>query len=173
MVGHSGKNGCHTYCGVRGRRKTQATHYYPALLKPRDQCVEGSDHPDVDVCKLPPGGSANYADNLLQLISSPNQWQLDLRKTETGITKPPLIMGLSPSRCLGVPHCMTTDIMHLTANLSDLCLNLWRGTMDCGITDDVATWDWAVLQDTETWSTHGQLVEHAGPYLPPSFDRKP
>ncbi|KAG1768973.1 hypothetical protein EDD22DRAFT_771576 [Suillus occidentalis] len=63
--------------------------------------------------------------------------------------------------------------MHLAANLSDLCLDLWRGTIDCGLTDDVATWDWAVLRDAETWSAHGESVERAGPYLPPSFDRKP
>ncbi|KAG1824881.1 uncharacterized protein BJ212DRAFT_1476169 [Suillus subaureus] len=138
-----------------------------------DQCVEGSDHPDIDVCKLPPGGSADYAKNLFQLVVSPNQWQLDLRKIKTGIMKPPLIMGLSPSHCLSIPHCMTTDIMHLAANLSDLCLNLWHGTMDCGTMDDIAMWDWAVLQDTETWSTHGELVKHTGLYLPPSFDQKP
>ncbi|KAG2340367.1 hypothetical protein BDR05DRAFT_1002561 [Suillus weaverae] len=173
MVGHSGKNGCRIYCGVRGRCKTRVTHYYPALLKPWDRCAEGSGHPDIDVCKLPPGGSSDYTENLQRLVASPNQWQLDMRKTETGITKPPLIMGLSPPRCLGVPQCMTTDIMHLAANLSDLCLDLWCGTIDCGPTDDVATWDWVVLQDAETWSAHGESVERAGPYLPPSFDWKP
>jgi hypothetical protein len=141
MVGHSGKNGCRVYCGVLGRRKPNGTHYYPALLKPLGRCAPGSDHPDISVFRLPPGGSEEYADNLRRLITSPSQRQLDIRKTETGITRPPLILGLKPSRCLGIPHCMTTDIMHLAGNLSDLLVALWRGTIDCGITDDVATWD--------------------------------
>ncbi|KIO09935.1 hypothetical protein M404DRAFT_101299, partial [Pisolithus tinctorius Marx 270] len=36
MVGHSSKNGCRMYCPTPGRRKTHGTHYYPALLRPRD-----------------------------------------------------------------------------------------------------------------------------------------
>ncbi|KAJ8579853.1 hypothetical protein M405DRAFT_718263, partial [Rhizopogon salebrosus TDB-379] len=87
MVGHSGKNGCRIYCGVIGRRKTRGTHYYPALLKPLDRCVSGSDHDSINVLDIPPGGSANYAANLRRLVASPNQRQWDLRKTETGITK--------------------------------------------------------------------------------------
>ncbi|KAJ8580047.1 hypothetical protein M405DRAFT_855068 [Rhizopogon salebrosus TDB-379] len=173
MVGHSGKNGCRIYCGVKGRRKTRGTRYYPALFKPTDRSVIGSDHPDIDVFKLPLGGSDDYETNLQRLVTSPNQRQLDIRKTETGVTKPPLILGLSPSRCLGVPFCMTTDTMHLAANLSDLLIALWRGTLDCGPSDDVDTWDWAVLRDEDTWTAHGKAVENAGPYLPASFDRKP
>ncbi|KIK10693.1 hypothetical protein PISMIDRAFT_44454, partial [Pisolithus microcarpus 441] len=34
MVGHSGRNGCHLYCGLLGRRK--GNHYYPALLLPNN-----------------------------------------------------------------------------------------------------------------------------------------
>jgi hypothetical protein len=173
MVGHSGKNGCRMYCGVLGRRKTRGTRYYPALLKPLDQCVIGSDHASIDVTQIPLGGSDDYADNLKHLVTSPNQQQWEIRKMETGLTKPPLILGLSPSRCLGVPFCMTTDIMHLAGNLSDLLLALWRGTLDCGVSDDVETWDWAVLRDDHLWTAHGKAVEIAGPYLPGSFDRKP
>ncbi|KAG1747507.1 hypothetical protein EDD22DRAFT_958220 [Suillus occidentalis] len=173
MVGHSGKNGCRLYCGVQGRRKTRGTRYYPALLKPTDQSVIGSNHPDIDVFKIPLGGSDDYKTNLMRLVASPNQRQYDIRKTETGITKPPLILGLRPSCTLGVPICMTTDIMHLAANLSDLLLSLWRGTLDCGPSDDIETWDWAVLMDEDAWTIHGAAVENAGPYLPTSFDRKP
>ena len=36
MVGHSGKNGCHLYCGLPGRWKERAHRYYPALLCPCD-----------------------------------------------------------------------------------------------------------------------------------------
>ncbi|KAJ8579693.1 hypothetical protein M405DRAFT_712474, partial [Rhizopogon salebrosus TDB-379] len=63
--------------------------------------------------------------------------------------------------------------MHLAGNLSDLLLALWRGTLDCGVSDDVETWDWAVLRDDDLWTAHGKAVEAAGPYLPGSFDRKP
>lgn len=35
-------------------------------------------------------------DNLIHLISSPNQRQFELRRTETGITKVLLILGLNP-----------------------------------------------------------------------------
>ncbi|KAJ8589580.1 hypothetical protein M405DRAFT_899515, partial [Rhizopogon salebrosus TDB-379] len=96
MVGHSGKNGCRMYCGVLGRRKTRGTRYYPALLKPLDRCVVGSDHASIDVTQIPLGGSDDYADNLKHLVTSPNQRQWEIRKTETGLTKPPLILGLSP-----------------------------------------------------------------------------
>ncbi|KAG1745052.1 uncharacterized protein EDB91DRAFT_1246564 [Suillus paluster] len=63
--------------------------------------------------------------------------------------------------------------MHLAGNLSDLLLALWCGTMDCAPTDNVDTWDWAVLRDEDGWIAHGKAVEVAGPYLPGSFDRKP
>ena len=101
MVGHSGKNGCRVYCPTRGRRKIHGTHYYPALLKPHDNCTEGSGHPDIDVFKLPLGGSGDYGDNLMRVVSAPSQRQWEIRRTETGITKPPLILGLKPSRSLG------------------------------------------------------------------------
>ncbi|KAG0693975.1 hypothetical protein DFH29DRAFT_815817 [Suillus ampliporus] len=63
--------------------------------------------------------------------------------------------------------------MHLAGNLSELLLGLWCATIDCGPSDDVDTWDWAILKDGEIWDAHGKEVERAGPYLPPSFDRKP
>ena len=89
MVGHSGKNGCRMYCGVPSRRKTRAKHYYPALLKPRDYCTQGSDHPDINVFKLPPGGWAEYVNHLQTIVSVSNQTQWDKQETKTGLTKPP------------------------------------------------------------------------------------
>jgi len=99
MVGHSGKNGCRMYYGVLSRQKMRGKHYYPALLKPRNRCTQGSDHPDIDVFKLPPGGCTNYADHLSTIISAPNQMQWDKQKTKTGLTKPPLILTLSIPWC--------------------------------------------------------------------------
>ncbi|KAG1722369.1 hypothetical protein EDD22DRAFT_983013 [Suillus occidentalis] len=63
--------------------------------------------------------------------------------------------------------------MHLVGNISDLLLSLWHVTLDCGVTDDLETWDWAILQDDKMWAAHGKAVEMAGPYLPGSFDWKP
>ncbi|KIK17037.1 hypothetical protein PISMIDRAFT_635038, partial [Pisolithus microcarpus 441] len=173
MVGHSGKNGCHMYCGVLSRRKTQKKHYYPALLRPRDRCAAGSDHNDIDVFNLPLGGSTEYANNLNTIVSIRNKTQWDKKKTDTGLTKPPLLLALQPTRCLGVPLCMTTDIMHLAGNISDLLISLWRGTIDHAAADDPERWPWAVLADEEVWHAHGDAVEQAGHYLPTSYDRKP
>ncbi|KAF8834607.1 hypothetical protein BDN67DRAFT_992628 [Paxillus ammoniavirescens] len=161
MVGHCGKNGCRMYCGVRGRRKTDQNHYSAALLKPKDRACIGSDHDDVNVFRLPPGGADEYTDNLCRLISSLSVQQYNINKMATGLTKPPLILGLSPSRSLGIPFSVTPDIMHLVANLADLMLSLWRGTIKCDCTDDKNTWDWAVFRNGDLWDEHG------------SFDRKP
>ncbi|KIJ58220.1 hypothetical protein HYDPIDRAFT_178099 [Hydnomerulius pinastri MD-312] len=173
LVGHCGKNGCRIYCGVRGRRKTNKSNYYPALLRPRDRACMGSNFPDVNVFSLPPGGSQDYADNLRKLVASPSKRQYDNNKTDTGITKPPLILGLKPSRSLGVPFTMTTDIMHIMGNINDLLIGLWRGTLDCDASDDKDLWDWACLKDSDDWDAHGALVEDAGHHFPGSFDRKP
>ena len=83
-------------------------------------------------------------------------------KTETGLTKPPLILGLDPSHLLGVPLCMTTDIMHLAGNISDLLISLWCGEMDIGPGDDKSTWEWAVFRDENLWVSHGEDIAAAG-----------
>lgn len=169
MVGHCGKNGCRLYCGVIGRRKERGTHYYPVLLHPNNFHVAGCDHPDVDVFNLPLAASHDYAANLLHLVSLPNQRQYDKRKTETGITKPSILLGLNPSHMLQVPVCFSTDIMHLAGLLSDLLLSLWRGTMDCAASDDIDSWEWRVMHG-DAWEDHGAAVAAAGIYLPGSFD---
>ncbi|KIM58425.1 hypothetical protein SCLCIDRAFT_28084 [Scleroderma citrinum Foug A] len=171
MVRHSGKNSCHLYCPMPGRCK--GTHYYPALLRPQGNHIAGSDHPDIDVFRLPLSGSGDYAHNLKCLVSSLSQQQWDLHKMETGITKLPLILGLERSQSLRVPLCMTTDLMHLTGNLSDLLISLWHSTMECSHMDDKNSWDWAVLHDEDTWTAHGKRVENAGMFIPGSFDCKP
>ncbi|KIM56274.1 hypothetical protein SCLCIDRAFT_133017, partial [Scleroderma citrinum Foug A] len=102
-----------------------------------------------------------------------NQTQWDKKKTETGLTKPPLILALSPARSLGVPLCMTTDIMHLAGNISNLLISLWCGTFDHAVDDNPANWPWAVLSNEEVWRAHGNAVEHAGHFLPSSYDHKP
>ncbi|KJA13305.1 hypothetical protein HYPSUDRAFT_151736 [Hypholoma sublateritium FD-334 SS-4] len=63
--------------------------------------------------------------------------------------------------------------MHLSSfNISDLLLSLWRGTLDHDQDDPPSEWPWAVLVG-DTWTSHGQLVASATPYLPGHFDRPP
>lgn len=172
LVGHCGKNGCRLYCGIQGRHKDSRSHYYPALLRP-DNARNDSNFPDISSFEIPHAGSQEYTRNLFHVMSSPNQRQYELRRTETGISKPPLTLGLDPAHSLGVPLNMTTDIMHLAANLSDLLISLWRGTLQCMDSDDITTWDWAILRDEHRWQAHGRAVEQAGTYIPGSFDMKP
>ena len=172
MVGHCGKNGSHLYCGVRGWKKTDQSRYYAALLKPTRAC-RGSDHPDIRSTLLPSGGAAEYSANLYRVVASSTNQQYAQNRTDTGLTRPPLILGLQPSRSLGIPFSIMTDIMHLVANLSDLLLSLWCATIKCDVSDRKSMWDWAVLADTDTWAEHGRRTADAGHYLPGSFDRKP
>ena len=169
MVGHSGKNSCCIYCGILGRCKTNGKHYYPALIMLRDRIAVGSNHANINVFDLPSGGSSTYANNLKQLISSLNQTQYEQHKTATGITKPPLILGLSRSSLLGIPYCLTTDIMHLAGNLSSLLLSLWHSSLECDPADTCDSWDWVIFADGPTWDRYGESVHKAGAYLPGSF----
>ncbi|KAG1803112.1 uncharacterized protein BJ212DRAFT_1285395 [Suillus subaureus] len=123
MVGHSGKNGCHLYCGLLGHCK--GTHYYPALLLPNNYHIPGSDYPDISIYDLPNAASPEYAVNLEKLIAAPNQTQYEKLHTETGLTKPSLLLGLSPHHTLRIPQCLTPDMMHLAQLLLDLLLSLW------------------------------------------------
>ena len=173
LVGHHGKHGCRLYCPVTGRHKPNGTHYYPALLKPNNYEVEGSDHGDISFANLPSCSETTYFENLRSLMSSPNETQYKKRRLETGISKPSIFLGLLPNKRLGIPSCFGSDIMHLAAlNLPDLLINLWRGTLDCDRRDDRSTWDWVKLVG-RTWEEHGRKVAAATPYLPGSFDRPP
>ncbi|KAG2341728.1 hypothetical protein BDR05DRAFT_976854 [Suillus weaverae] len=140
MVGHSGKNGCRLYCGLLSHWK--GTHYYPALLIPHRYTLSGSNHPDISVYELHDPKLTEYFNNLLKLYRK--------LQTQTGITKPSLLLGLHPLYTLGIPNCLTPDIMHLAQLLSNLLLSLW-----C---DHVSTWPWAIFHNVDTWETHGEAV---------------
>lgn len=173
LVGHHGKNGCRLYCSVIGRHKPGGSHYYPALLKPLNYNVAGSDHDDLPYADLPSCSPDIYHKNLRHLLASPNETQYKKRRLETGISKPSIFLGLQQVKILGIPGCFGSDIMHLASlNIPDLLINLWRGVFDCDKKDDRATWDWAVLHGP-TWEAHGRRVASATPYLPGSFDRPP
>lgn len=135
--------------------------------------VQGCSHDDVDVFNLPATGSASYPANLRHVVSSPNPTQFEKRRTETGIVKPSLLLGLNPAHVLGIPDCLTTDVMHLIANMSDLILSLWRGTIKCNVSDDIRTWHWAIFRDDDAWTAHGAIIGATAHHIPGSFDRAP
>jgi hypothetical protein len=173
LVGHHGKSGCRLFCSLPGRHKRGKSHYYPALLKPINYSVAGSDHPDIDINNLPSMSREDYEQKLVFVVQSPNETQYKKRRLDTGIVKPSIFLGLNPRYRLDIPACFGSDIMHLAAlNIPDLLMSLWRGTLDCDNNDDRGTWDWVVLTG-RTWEEHGRDVAACTPYLPGSFDRPP
>jgi hypothetical protein len=140
----------------------------PALIKPRDHCIAGSDHPNTNVFDLALGGSETYTKNLQQLVASPNQTQYNQHRTETWITKPLLILRLDPWHSLEVLYCMNSDIMHLALNLSALLVALWQVMIDCDNSNDINIW--AIFVDNTAWVRYSASVYTTGPHLPGSFD---
>ena len=173
LTGHRGAYGCRLYCPIKGRRKPDGKHYFPALLKPENYNVQGCNHPDIDVRNLPPTMAADYERNLQIVLSSTTAAAYRTNRRDTGISRPSIISAIPHNRSLGVPSCFVADFMHLTSlNITDLILGLFRGTLDCDPLDNKQTWDWAVLRG-DTWTHHGKAVANATPYLPGSFDRPP
>ncbi|KAG2755621.1 hypothetical protein P692DRAFT_20869003 [Suillus brevipes Sb2] len=173
LVGHHGKNGCRLYCGLKGRHKHDASHYYPVLLKPDDYHVLDCDHPDIDVDEIKGASPEIYWNNLIYVLQSSNDAQYRQQRLETGISKPTIFLGFSSKQTLGVPKCFGSDIMHLLSlNIPDLLINLWRGTFECDPDDDKATWFWATLTG-DTWKSLGKAVGETTHFLPGSFDRPP
>ena len=77
-------------------------------------------------------------------------------RRNTGIAGISMFSGLS--RRFNILSIFPSDLMHLTAlNITDVIMELFRGTMEVGPGDDIKTWDWAVLTG-ETWTKHGALV---------------
>ncbi|KIN97842.1 hypothetical protein M404DRAFT_31928 [Pisolithus tinctorius Marx 270] len=171
MVGHSGCNGCCLYCGLL--RHCKGNHYYPALLLPNNYNMEGSNHPDHSPYDIQDPGSSEYFENLCLLVTAHNTTQYKKLHMETGITKPAILLSLNVSHMLGIPNCLTPDIMHLVALLSDLFLSLWHGTINCTPPDHLSQWPWAVFRCSDAWELHGTLISSATQHLPGSFNHKP
>jgi hypothetical protein len=69
MTGHMGAYGCRQFCSVKGWRK--GTHYYPALLKPTNYDIPGSNHDDVSCRHLLTVNVEEYESCLHKVLSSP------------------------------------------------------------------------------------------------------
>jgi hypothetical protein len=173
LVGHSGKNGCRMLCGIEGRRKPRANHYYPVLLKPLNYNVQGCGHDDLHPADTPTGTSAGYVQKLRTVMAANSRAQYETCRLNTGIVGPSILLGLETRHILGIPECFSSEIMHFSgANMASLFTDLWCGLLLCSPTDDNSTWDWAVLVD-DTWKEHGRAVAACRPYLPGSFDNPP
>lgn len=173
LVGHHGAIGCRLYCPLRGRRKRNGTHYYPALLKPLNYDIPGCNHDDVDGRNIPPASIGAYRCNLAFVSASSNDAEFEKHRLATGICKPSLMSGLHSSCCLPVPTGFSLDSMHLPAlNVPDVLLNFYRGTFKCDPNDDKSTWTWAVFVG-DVWIEHGAAVARAKNYLPASYERPP
>ena len=126
LVGHQGKRGCCLFCSLPGCHKQGKPHYYPALLKPINYSVKGSDHPDIDINKLPSMSTKVYKQGLEFVVGSSSETQYKKCRLETGIVKPSIFLGLNPHYHLDLPGCFGSDIMHLAAlNIPDLLIGLW------------------------------------------------
>ncbi|KAF7371671.1 hypothetical protein MVEN_00023200 [Mycena venus] len=173
LTGHMGTYGCRQFCSVKGHRKPNGNHYYPALLKPTDYNVDGCNHDDVNGRHLPTVDVHEYSKWLHNLLSSDSATQYQTRRRDTSIVAPSLFSGLPSTRILPLPRCFCSDSMHLYAlNLPDLLISLWRGTMQCDPDDNKSTWDWAVLKG-KVWDEHGAAVANAAKYLPGCFNKPP
>ncbi|KAJ3570411.1 hypothetical protein NP233_g4419 [Leucocoprinus birnbaumii] len=173
-TGHTGARGCRKSCGQRGRHCTGKPTYYPALKRPDDFHVPGSDFPDIDLRTRKPPSQAHYNNSINTILRTRPGAPYERAKKETGFTKPSLFLGVDSP--FGVPALFPIDDMHLVAlNLPDLVLPLWRkqtNSINCHPNDDVQTWDWATLVG-DTWTDHGKKVVSFRQYLPSSYERPP
>jgi hypothetical protein len=171
-VGHHGRKGCRLFCGLKGRNKLQASHYFPALLKPRNfDDHPTSAHSDLDINNLPAPDPIRYKRALLHVIGSRSERDFEKRRFSTGIAKPSILSGIP--RMLPLPTCFPGDLMHQPIiNMAALLFDLWCARSDIRKHDPHSDWPWAVLRG-DTWDAHGIVVAKAGKYLPTSFGRVP
>ncbi|TFY59006.1 hypothetical protein EVG20_g7947 [Dentipellis fragilis] len=105
-VGHHGALGCRFYCLLKGHHKQGGSQYYPACLKPLNYTVPNSCHPDVvlrDFKETPDQVHERYKQSLQFVTQSKNQAEYRRRRLTTGICKPTIFSGLSPSHQLTIP----------------------------------------------------------------------
>ncbi|KAJ2911786.1 hypothetical protein MD484_g8629, partial [Candolleomyces efflorescens] len=172
-VPHHGARGCRVACDMLGRHKPGQGHYYPAHLLPDNYTVLECSHPDVELKDIKPATVEGYNSALALLEGSVNMAAYEQHRYKTGISKRSIISGLVPQYTLPPPKAFSVDLMHLFwINLGELIIPLFRAKLKCEPTDNIATWDWAVLQD-DNWIHFGKLVAQATPYFPSSFERPP
>lgn len=174
LVGHHGAYPCRLYCGLKGRHKPRAPHYYPALQKPHNYTVQACSHDDIDPASIAGCSPTLYVQNMEYLLQSRNPTNFKDRRKETGIGGLSLLSAFPATSRLPVPAGFPGDAMHSsTLNLGELFIPLWRGTFNCDKTDSVASWEWVSLADDDAWNAHGAAVEACRPFIPGTFDHAP
>ena len=173
-VGHHGAQACRMSCNMKGRHKPNSGHYFSVHLRPNGTNSADCNHEDYNFRALPQNPSSEtYQTNISKVVQSETQAEYERNRKSTGLSKPSIISGLDPMKCLSVPCCFTVDLMHLlTLNLGELLVPLWRGELKCESTDNKADWDWVVLTG-DKWLNHGKLVAAATKHFPSSFHRPP
>jgi hypothetical protein len=171
-VGPSGKHGCRIFCPTPGRLFGQ--NYYPAMAKPANYDILGSNHPDQSYHNPPKPDPAHYFEALNRLCKADARRYTDLRK-ETGIVKPAIVLGLwsehsTSPMTLDPPKCFGMDIMHAVANIARHIIDLWRGRLDCYEPDSRDQWPFFSIDD-DMWQLHGIDVERCNTATPSKWAR--
>ncbi|KAJ7617321.1 hypothetical protein FB45DRAFT_1034612 [Roridomyces roridus] len=172
--GHTSRVACRSFCGMVGRHRYGAPHYYPCALKPLNP--EYPDEPeDIDLQSLRsspsvPESVSAYNDGIASLLQSKSQNDYIARQTQCGFGKPSILSGIP--RCLSPPGTFPGDLMHYILNIGDLFSQFWTGKLQANHPDTVKEWPWAVLVG-EVWRKHGAAVAACHHFLPNSFDRVP
>jgi hypothetical protein len=100
LAGHHGSFLCRIFCGVKSHYKPGKPFYYPALLKPHNYAVAGSDRDDGNVYQIGVSSQADYDEKLAYLMGATSERQYKRRCLQTGISIPLLLMGLPPQHRL-------------------------------------------------------------------------
>ncbi|KAJ7755764.1 hypothetical protein B0H14DRAFT_2297073, partial [Mycena olivaceomarginata] len=131
--GHTARIACRFFCGLIGRHRFGAPHYYPVLLQPDDSQYD-NEPDDVNIIQdlrssqssAPSIGT--YHSSITYLLQSRNATDYKARQTQCGFGKPSILSGLP--RCLGPPGVFPADLMHYILNIGDLLYGLWTGKLD-------------------------------------------
>ncbi|EIW81874.1 hypothetical protein CONPUDRAFT_152775 [Coniophora puteana RWD-64-598 SS2] len=151
----------------------QGLIYYNALLRPQGSYhVLGCDHNDIPLASIPQPACADYSVNLEHLVSSTSITDYERRRKDTGIVKPPILLGLQPEHTLPIPRCMTVDMMHEIGNLFSFLVTLWRGE-SASLGDRPELWNFSVFLDSDVFKAHGKDVADCGRHLSAEHERMP
>ena len=121
-------------------------HNFVAHLRPNNYTVCDCNHCDIDICNLGSPSLIDYHEDLLKVVSLPDQNHYEKVWKETGISKPTILSGLLGDLMVPIPCYFPLNLMHLIfINLGELLIPLWWGTLKCDATDSLLSWDWATL----------------------------
>ncbi|KAJ2923243.1 hypothetical protein H1R20_g13850, partial [Candolleomyces eurysporus] len=173
-VPHHGARGCRVACDMLGRHKPGQGHYYAVHLQPFNYGdVPECNHGDVDTENIKSATIEQYHIDLALVEASANLAEYEQNRYRTGISKRSIISGLVKELTLPPPKSFSVDLMHLFwINLGELMVPLFRGKLKCENTDDIKSWDWAVLQGPN-WTNFGKLVANSTVHFPSSLERPP